>query len=173
MAENKLYLALGEEAIRGTGESGTVGFIPLLSPGIPKMEFNDKRREEFRGEDSIKGGAPFRRMDRKWSSSLEIPFFTESGGVPGMMGTMIKHFFGHAVSIENGTTGQYSHSFSAVSDPFAATALGQKALTLNMNINEGSAMKNWPFVGGRVSSLSFTQEAGQNLKFTADMFGQF
>ncbi len=173
MAENKLYMALGEETVRGTKESASVGFIPLLSPGIPKMEFNDIRRDEFRGEDSIKGGAPFRRMDRKWSSSLEIPFFTESGGVSGIMGTFMKHFFGHVTSVENGTTGQFSHSFSAVADPFSPAALGTKALTLNLNINEGSIMNNWPFVGGRVSSLSFTQEAGQNLKLTADMFGQF
>jgi len=173
MAENKLYLALGEEAVRGVKESGVVGFIPLLSPGIPKMEINEKRREEFRGEDSLKGGAPFRRLDRKWSASLEIPFFTEAGGVSGTMGTILKHFFGHAASLENGTTGQYSHSFSPVADPFGPTALDTKALTLNMNINEGAVMKNWPFVGGRVSALGFTQEAGQNLKLTADMFGQF
>ncbi|MFQ5353426.1 MAG: phage tail tube protein, partial [Thermodesulfobacteriota bacterium] len=173
MAENKLYLALGEEAVRGTSESGTVGFIPLLSPGIPKMEFNDTRRDEFRGEDSIKGGAPFRRMDRKWSSSLEIPFFTEAGGLPGIMGTFLKHFFGHVTSTENALTGQYSHSFSPVADPFASNALGTRALTLNLNINEGNVMNNWPFVGGRVSSLAFNQEAGQNLKLTADIFGQF
>ena len=35
MAENKIYLALGEEASRGVKESTAVGFIPLLSPGIP------------------------------------------------------------------------------------------------------------------------------------------
>jgi hypothetical protein len=112
-------------------------------------------------------------MDRKWSASLEIPFFTEAGGVSGMMGTLLKHFFGHVSSLENGTTGQYSHSFSSVADPFSQAALGTKALTLNMNINEGAVMKNWPFVGGRISSLAFTQEAGQNLKLTADMFGQY
>ena len=42
MAENKLYLALGEEASRGTKEASTVGFIPVLSPSIPKMEYDDK-----------------------------------------------------------------------------------------------------------------------------------
>jgi hypothetical protein len=173
MAENRLYLALGEEATRGVRESSTVGFIPLLSSGIPKLEINEARREEFRGEDTVKGGAPFRRLDRKWSASLEIPFFTEAGGQPGMMGTLMKHFFGHASSVENGVTGQFSHSFSPVADPFATTALGTRALTLNMNLSEGAVVRNWPFVGGRVSSLGFTQEPGQNLKLTADMFGQF
>jgi len=173
MAENRLYLALGEEAVRGTRESGVVGFIPLLSSAIPKMEINDARRDEFRGEETVKGGAPFRRVGRKWSASLEMPFFTEAGGVAGMMGTLVKHFFGHVSSVENGVTGQYAHSFSPVADPFSASALGTRALTLNLNINEGAVMRNWPFVGGRVNSLEFTQEAGQNLKLKAGMFGQF
>ncbi len=39
MAENKIYLALGEEAVRGVKETAAVGFIPLSSPAIPKTEF--------------------------------------------------------------------------------------------------------------------------------------
>jgi hypothetical protein len=58
-------------------------------------------------------------------------------------------------------------------DPFSTVNLGSKALTLNFNVNEGSIMKNWPFAGGRVKSLLFTQEAGQQLKLTTEMFGQF
>lgn len=57
-------------------------------------------------------------------------------------------------------------------DPFNASNLGDKALTLNLNINEGAAVKNWPFVGGRVKSLSFEQEAGSPLKLKAEIIGQ-
>lgn len=172
MAENKLYMALGEESSRGTKEAVTVGFIPLLNSGIPKVEFEEKKRKEFRGEDTIKGETTNMRMSRKWSGSLEMPMFTEAGTTAGMVGTLFKHFFGKATSVQNGVTGQYGHTMYPVSDPFALANLGDKALTLNLNINEGSTMKNWPFVGGRVTSLSFDQETGDHLKVTAEMVGQ-
>lgn len=172
MAENKIYLALGEEATRGVKESASVGFIPLLSPGIPKMEFDDKRRNEFRGEDTLKGNTAVLRMSRKWSATLDIPFFTEAGGIKGIMGTLLKHFFGKAVSAENSATGQYHHMMYPVADPFSSACLDTKALTLNLNINEGGVMKNWPFAGGRVKSLTFSQETGSSLKLTAEVFGQ-
>ncbi len=172
MAENRLYLALGEESVRGTKESTTVGFIPLLSAGIPTMEFDDKRRKEFRGEDTVKGDTSVERMSRKWSSSVETPFFTEAGTTAGMVGTLLKHFFGTATSAQQEATAAYAHMLYPVPDPFSSSNLDTKALTVNMNINEGATMKNWPYVGGRVSSISFDQETGQPLKLTAELMGQ-
>ncbi|MEE8575512.1 MAG: phage tail tube protein [Thermodesulfobacteriota bacterium] len=172
MAENKIYMALGEEATRGTKEATTVGFIPLLSPGIPKLEFDDQKRKEFRGDDAVKGDSAVTRMSRKWGGSLEMPFFTEAGTTAGMVGTILKHFFGTSTSAQNASTGQYYHMCYPVANPFSSSNLDTKALTLNLNINEGTTMKNWPYVGGRVSSLSFDQEAGSQLKVSADLFGQ-
>lgn len=173
MAENKVYLAIGEEATRGTKEVTTVGFIPLLSPSMPVTEFDDRRRKEFRGEDTVKGDTTNIRMSKTWTGSIEFPMFTEAGTTVGMVGTVFKHFFGTVASDQNATTGQYYHMLYPVTDPFATANLGTKALTLNYNINEGTVMKNWPFVGGRVSGLTFEQEAGEHLKVTAEMFGQF
>ncbi|MDP2689431.1 MAG: phage tail tube protein [Deltaproteobacteria bacterium] len=172
MADNRIYLALGEEAARGVKESTTVGFIPLLNPGIPRLEFDERKRAEFRGEDARKGFSSVSRMGRRWGGSIEMPFFTEAGGTKGMAGSLLKHFFGSAASAENAATGQYHHMMSPVADPFAPVNLGDKALTLNLNINEGAAMSNWPFAGGRVKSLSFEQEAGSPLKLSAELFGQ-
>jgi hypothetical protein len=172
MAENKIYMALGEESARGTKESTIVGFIPCLSPGIPKMEFDEKRRAEYRGEDAVTGDSAVTRFSRKWSGSIEMPFYTEAGTEAGMVGTLLRHFFG-SVSTTETPTGQYNHMMYPVSDPFDSANLGTKALTLNLNINEGAVMKNWPFVGGRVKSVSFDQEAGNHLKVTAETFGQF
>ena len=172
MADNRMYLALGEEAARGVKESTTVGFIPLLKPGVPKLEFDDRKRVEFRGEDANKGPSSVSRMARKWNGSLEMPFFTESGGAKGLAGTLLKHFFGKAVSAQNAVTGQYLHMMYPVADPFASANLGDGAMTLNLNINEGAVMSNWPFVGGRVKGLSFEQQAGSPLKVTAELFGQ-
>lgn len=172
MANNRIYLAVGEEAQRGVKESSAAGFIPLLNPGIPKIEFDNKKRNEFRGEDSVKGDTAVLRMGQRWGASLEIPFFTEAGSVKGMVGTMLKHFFGRAASAQNGLTGQYGHMAYPVADPFDVANLGTKALTLNLNINEGADMANWPFVGGRVKSLAFEQEAGSPLKVSAELFGQ-
>ena len=36
----KHYLAIGEEAARGTAEKTTVGFIPLNEPFMPKPEYH-------------------------------------------------------------------------------------------------------------------------------------
>ncbi|MCK4739883.1 MAG: hypothetical protein KAT46_08030, partial [Deltaproteobacteria bacterium] len=173
MADNKLYLALGEESTRGTKESTIVGFIPLLGAGIPKVEFDDKVRKEFRGEATVKGDSAVERMSQKWGGSIEMPFFTEAGTTKGIVGTLLKHFFGKASTAQQGVTLAYAHMLYPVPDPFDSANLGTKALTLNLNINEGVSMKNWPFVGGRVTSLSFEQEAGSQLKLSADLGGQF
>lgn len=172
MADNRYYLAIGEEVSRGTAESASVGFLPLLGPGLPKAEFDDKLRAEFRGEDTVLGPTTQMRMSQKWGASIETPFFTEAGTIKGMVGTLLKHFFGKATSGQNGATGQYRHMLYPVVDPFASTNLGAKALTINSNLNEGATQKNWPFVGGRVKGLSFEQEPGQHLKLSADLFGQ-
>ena len=170
--ENKFYVAIGEEATRGTAESTTVGFVPVLNGKLPSMEFDDKRRAEFRGEDTVKGDTTFIRMSQKWGGSIESPFFTEAGTVKGVMGTLIKHFFGDVTTSQNAATGQYRHMFYPVNDPFATGALDTKAITINANLNEGGTVKNHAFRGGRVKSLAFNQEAGDHLKFTAELMGQ-
>lgn len=172
MSTNRLYLAIGEEAERGVKESGTVGFIPLLNPAVPKMEFDDRRRKEFRGEESVKGDTLVARMGQRWTASIETPFYTESGVSAGVYGTVLKHFFGRCSSVQNGTTGQYAHMMSPSANPFSAANLGGKGLTLNLNINEGEMMKNWPYSGGRVKSLSFDQEPGSALKLSVELCGQ-
>ncbi len=172
MAENKLYLAVGEESVRGTSETTSVGFLPLLSSSIPKLEFDDKKRKEFRGEDTVKGDSSVRRMSSKWSTSLETPVFTECGGSKAVVGTMLKHFFGKCSSNQRETTTAYGHMMYPAADPFDSANLDTKALTLNVNINEGSVMKNWPYSGGRVTGLTFLQEPGNHLSLTFDMVGQ-
>lgn len=172
MAENKIYVAIGEEATRGTKEATTVGFIPLLNNGIPEYEPDDKKRSEFRGEDTVKGDTTIIRMSQKLSGSLETNVFTEAGTTKGMFGTLLKHFFGKATTVQNGTTGQYAHMLYGVPDPFASANLGTKALTINLNINEGATMKNYPYLGARIKSLSFEQEAGEHLKCIMEYFGQ-
>lgn len=172
MSAGKLYLAVGEEASRGAAESSAVGFIPLLNPMIPKMEFDDRRRVEFRGEESVKGDTAVDRMGQRWAASLETPFYTEAGSGKGLVGTLLKHFFGRCASSENGSTGQHIHMMSPAGDPFSDANLGARGLTLNLNINEGASVKNWPYAGGRIRALSFEQEAGSALKVTAELFGQ-
>ncbi|MBI4950024.1 MAG: hypothetical protein HY955_07770 [Deltaproteobacteria bacterium] len=172
MANNKIYVAIGEEAVRGTKEAATIGFVPVLSPSIPKIEFDEKKRTEFRGQESVKGASSYERMGQKWSASIEMPFYTESGSAKGITGKILRHFFGKNTSGQNGATGQYYHMAYPEADPFSDANLGTKALTVNFNINEGASTKNWPFVGGRVKGLSFAQEAGSPLKLTSELFGQ-
>lgn len=173
MAENKIYLALGEEAARGTKEATTVGFVPLKNPALPTLEFTESKREEFRGENWVKGQTTDLRMAKKWAGSLEIPFFTEAGGTfKAAIADIIEHCLGGINSAQNGATGQYVHMMYPHVDPFNTGAIGAKGITLNMNVNEGNTMKNWPFVGGRVKSITFTQETGQPLIMAVEMFGQ-
>lgn len=173
MAENKVYLAVGEEATRGTGEVTTVGFVPMSAPSFPVTEFNDVDREEFRGDQTPLGETAVIRMDQKWAMSIEMNMFTEAGTTAGIIGTMLKHYFGKATSTQFAATDAYGHMMYPVVDPFATANLGTKALTFNFNINEGATMKNHPHVGGRIGSLTFDQEAGSHLKVTAETMGQF
>lgn len=173
MADNNLFLSVGEEASRGTKEDVIVGWVPLLNPAIPKMEFDEKTRDEFRGEAALSGDTAVIRMARKWAGTFEVPFFTEAGVTRSIMGTILKHFFGNSSSGQNGVTGQYYHMFYRPDNPFASSKLGSKALTFNLGINEGATAKNWPFVGGRIKTLEFIQEPGEHLKLNIEAFGQF
>ncbi|MBE7413843.1 MAG: hypothetical protein HS130_00890 [Deltaproteobacteria bacterium] len=167
------FVALGEEAARGTAESTTVGYIPVKNYNVAKPDYMAKKREEFRGEETALGPTTEERWGEKWDGlPLEIPFHTESGVAKGLIGSILKHFFGHVASSQNGATGQYRHMFSAVADPFDENALGAKALTLNMNHMLGLALKNHPHTGGRVKKLSFKQEPANPLMMTAEFCGQ-
>ncbi len=172
MGENKLYLAVGEESVRGTGEVTTVGFIPCLDPFIPTSEFDERARADYRGEVSQNGDTENIRFSGKWAGSINMPMFTEAGTTAGMVGTLFRHFFGSSTSAQNASTGQYYHMMYRVGDPFSSANLDTKALTLNANINEEAVMKNWPYLGGRVGSLTFTQEPGQHLAVALGVFGQ-
>lgn len=169
----KHYLAIGEEAARGTAEKTTVGFIPLNEPFMPKPEYNDQEINEYRGEDRGKGPNEMRRFDSKWSGSLDMPIFCDSGTVTKFVGTMLKHFFGDVTSTQNGGTGQYVHTFYPNTAPFDTGAtLVAKALTLNSNWSYGSTVKNNAYTGGRFNKLTISQEQGQLAKAVFEAFGQ-
>ncbi len=171
--ESKAFLAVGEEAVRGVKESTTVGHIPLTSFQLPKPDFMARKRGEFRGEAALLGHTTELRMGQKWEGlSLEMPAFSEAGTVEGMFGTVLKHFFGRSVSVQNGATGQYYHMMYPVEDMFGAGNLDTKALTFNMNVMEGNVLRNYPYVGGRVKKLTFKQETGSPLLITAECMGQ-
>ena len=171
--ETKSYLAVGEESTRGTKESSTVGFIPLNDFVLPPPDYMERKRGEHRGEDTQLGETLAIRMGEKWEGlELAIPAFSEAGTTAGMIGTLFKHFFGSATSAQNSSTGQYAHMMYPVTDPWATANLGTKGLSFNMNLMEGAVQKNYPYIGGVVSKLTFTQEAGQPLVIGISAFGQ-
>lgn len=172
MAANKFYIAVGEEATRGTAESSTVGFVPVTSAAVPAFEPDDVRKQEYRGEEAALGDIGTRRMSTKWSYALEQNLFSEAGTTAGITGTILKHFFGKAVSTQNASTGQYFHQMYPVHNPTNAANLSTKALTINTNYSEGDTVKNHAYEGGLVTGLVFSQEPGQLLKVTANMVGQ-
>ncbi len=175
MGESRFYLAIGEEASRGTAETTTVGFVPLLSGRLPSVEFDEAPVSEFRGESSLLGPAAWVRKRRSWQATLELPFYTEAGGETRMMGTFLKHLFGKAVSLQKGLTAAYGHMLypSARMYEEGSGELENRALTLNYNLNEGETLRNYPYVGGRVVSVGFEQTPGEPLKLTAELTGQF
>ena len=172
MAERKYYDAFGEEAARGTAESTTVGFIPMEEAVFPSMVFTEEERKEQRGEDTVIGPTDHRRVAKSWTYAPTMPFFTEAGTTAGMVGTILKHFFGKVTSVQNASTGQYAHMFYPTADPFSSANLDNDALTVNKNITEGATVKNHAFWGGRVKTLTFTQDTSGALKVGLDMFGQ-
>lgn len=169
MAENRGYLAIGEEATRNTKEATTVGFIPINELTIPEPEFEDIDRAEWRGEQQVKGNQATLRKSRKWAAEPQMPVFTEAGTTKGTVGTIFKHYMGYVSTAQNGATGQYAHMFSGVADPFLTANLGTKALTYNLNRNKGTVMTNYPWLGARVNTLSFEQNSGESLNCS---FGQ-
>ena len=173
MAETKAFLCVGEETTRGTKEITTIGFIPINNLPLPAPDYAEKKRGEFRGEDTAKGETLAIRMAEKWEGlSPEIPMFTEAGTAKGIIGTLFKHFFGYASSSQNAATGQYRHMMYIVPDPFATANLGTKALTFNVNAMHGATLKNHPYIGGRVSKVSLKQEVAQPLIMTVEAMGQ-
>ena len=172
MAKNNIYLAVGEEAARGTGEVTTVGFVPLNSQSMPEEIDTVDNRTEFRGEDTILGATTPLLRQTAWTATVETPMFTEAGTTVGMIGTFFKHCFGKVVSAQNGATLQYLHMFYPVDGPFETANLGDKALTLNYNINEGAVQKNYPYLGGRVNGFTITSETATSMITSFDMTGQ-
>lgn len=174
MSTNQVYLAVGEEAARGTPESTTIGFIPLSDATLPAFEPDDQRIAEFRGEQSCLGDISFRRMSTKWSYTLNMPLFTEAGTTKGIVSTLFKHFFGYGTSTQNASTGQYYQMLYPVADPFGATAnyIGGKAITLNFNHSEGATTKNHAYYGGRVTGVTIKQDPGQLAMVSFAMVGQ-
>lgn len=172
MSKKIHYTAFGEEATRGTQEVSTVGFIPTTEPVIPIMEFAEEKRQEWRGEDVGLGNLEMRRLHQQWAASYSVPMFTEAGTTVGMMGTIMKHFFGKSSSSQNAATTQYIHMMYRVGDLFSSANLDTKALTVIPNFSQSATTKSKPFVGGRVTTLSFTQDSGSMGIMDFDMIGQ-
>lgn len=170
---NRIYIAIGEEANRGTKEVSTVGFIPVESAVVPAFAAEDSKVQQFRGEDSVKGETLMRRYGKSWGASPVIPFYSESGGAKGLMLAILHHHFGYGSTANVGASTAYQHIFSPADEMFSAGNLGSKALTVNTNLSEGSTMKNWPYVGGRIKTLTLTQEMTGQLTITPEFLGQF
>lgn len=172
MAKNVAYFAMGEEATRNTGEVSTVGFLPAMDVKFPVPEYGDEQIQEVRGEDVSLGATSQKRWSQKHASTLDMPFYTEAGVTAGMVGTLLKHFFGKATSAQNAATGQYYHMLYPIVNAFAAANLGTKALTYSTNLNLGATMKNWPWLGNRIKSITFKQTTEKALIVTIEKFGQ-
>lgn len=171
---NQVYVAIGEETTRGTAENSTVGFLPVTSGVEPTPNPDDRRRGEFRGEESSLGDISYRRMSRAWNYELVFNAFSEAGSTKGIVGTILRHFFGFGSSAQNGATGQYYHMMYPVYNPLSTDAgfLGAKALTVNHNSSQGDTVKNFPWAGGICQSLKFTQQPSELLSISIGMVGQ-
>lgn len=173
MPDRQNFIAIGEEAARGTKESSTVGYIPIRNFSLPKPDYMARKRDEYRGEQRQLGHTAELRMGEKWDGlSPEILMFSEAGTTKGMLGTLLKHFFGTVATAQNGATGQYAHMFYPIVDPFGASNLDVAALTANMNVMHDTVLKNYPYVGARVKKLSLKQDTGDHLIMTPELFGQ-
>ena len=173
MADTRAFLAIGVEAVRGTKEATTVGFVPLEDFSLPKVDYMSKKRQGFRGEETALGATTEERWGEKWEGPFNMRFYTEAGGGNGIMGSLFKHFFGTATSSQNAATGQYRHMFYAVNDPFGPGAtLESKGLTFNENSTQSGTLKNFPFLGGRVKKITLKQELGASLIMSIETMGQ-
>jgi len=119
-----------------------------------------------------------RQMGIKAEGGLDLVVYPESGGDKGGLGLLLKHCFGDVTSGTYSGEGTFLHSFIPHDDWMAnlSTGTGLAAGTgrvfgLSYNIgreDDPGTLRNYPFLGNRIRSLTFSCTAGEEMMVSVD-----
>jgi hypothetical protein len=125
-----------------------------------------------------RGVKRYRQMGLKAEGSLEFVTYPESGGDKGGLGLLLKHVFCAVTTGTYSGAGTYLHTFTPQDNMFvnltAGTGLGVgtgHVFGLSFNIGRedtSGTIRNYPFLGNRIKSLTFACAAGEEMKCTVD-----
>jgi len=167
------YLSVEEETVaRGTLVTGSPSFLPIESESL-KAAFVEEVNTEFRGDVSIRTQKAITRVAQSLGGNISGNFYPEGGSNKDGIGLFLKYLMGSVDSLQVGSSPTMLHNFKAVRDPWLATELGDKGLSIHVNRpTVGSTIEAFPFQGCRVSGFHLVQAPSANLKYTVDIFGQ-
>lgn len=142
------YGAFVEEAVRGTDPASGYFFIPLMDALQPDTNYDDQPRPEFRGQDTGQGNVEVVRRDGQWIYPFKFAWY------PGVeVGTLLKHFYGHAATRSVVDTSAYEGQVASLTSVYDTGPLGTTALGFVMNSDEGGTTKAQYYGGGRITEL--------------------
>ncbi len=163
----KQFLALVEEAARGTNPGAGFKFLPLRSGLQPKFQPKDEPRKEFRGQDTALGDASVRRLSSAWNNTLELNAY------PGAeRGLLLKHALGFAGVRAVLDTSAYKGILYPIAMPYGLGAgLGDTAVGLIANTDEEGTTKSQYWGGGRIRSWSRSIKADEDVVDSFELGG--
>lgn len=119
-----------------------------------------------------------RLMGIKAGGNIEFPVYPEGGGDKGGVGLLLKHAFGNVTS-GTYTATEYLHTFIPHDNLFANLASGTgnaagtgRVFGLTFHIgreDDIGTIRDYPFLGNRIKSISFSCNTGDVLKSTIDI----
>ncbi len=122
-----------------------------------------------------------RLMGLKAGGNVEFPVYPEGGGDKGGVGLLLKHVFGDITS-GTYTATEFLHTFTPHDNLFAnlASGTGNAAgtgrvfgLTFHLGREDDTGtIRDYPFLGNRLKTISFSCNSGDVLKGTIDVISR-
>lgn len=123
-----------------------------------------------------------RILGKKCEGSVEFTVYPEGGGDKGGIGLLIKHLMGAVSSGTYSGEGTFLHTFTPQDNLFVNMASGTglaagtgKVFGLTTHVgreDDPGTIRDYPFLGCRIRSLTFSCATGEELKCTVDMVGR-
>jgi hypothetical protein len=166
MAEQ--YLALVEEAARGTDPGSGYLFLPISGTLQPKFTPTDEPRQEFRGNSTELGALTVTRRESLWTYELECSWYPDSQAI----GILFKHLLGVADERATVDTSAKRGIIYPIGNGYAGGAPQEgKGIGIVPNTDEGGTTKSQYFGGGRVTKCVIKMEGTADIKLTFTLQG--
>lgn len=166
------YLAIVEEAARGTDPGSGYLFLPIKGKLQPSFAPTDEARKEFRGNDSALGDLTVYRKESQWTFDLECAWYP---GDPAI-GLLFKHLLGYADTRSTVDTSAKRGILYPVPNGYAAGG-GQEDMGIGIipNTDEAGTTYSQYFGGGRVTKcvIKFEGTNDVSLVFTLQGPGEY